>query len=315
MTHDEYPGCHGIALQGDARWVDLGTVINPTTNRIADVAVGAVPPLDARAKQLWWVLTEDRDGRPAVRSEVWRDADGGVRAISDRLPTVRVRWSSGDSPAAITIEPANGWPYLQHGLVSFALPVIAQKTGALLLHASAIATRNGCTVVCAEGGSGKSSIATALALRGWEYLTDDCCAVEVGERGGRVWPGPPWSYLRPGPLTVSLRSEPTIGAKPAWSLRGAAASRPRDVARVVVLEPFGGDAMGISVLSLGAAIQAVSKHSMWFLDPADEAVAYFPQLVAFLKDTPVFKVRFPHREDWLELAVDAFTDPAGLTAR
>lgn len=60
-----------------------------------------------------------------------------------------------------------------------ALPLILQARGKEVIHASAIISGDQITVFCANSGTGKSTLAYALYLRGYELGADDAVAIEI----------------------------------------------------------------------------------------------------------------------------------------
>jgi hypothetical protein len=88
---------------------------------------------------------------------------------------------------------------LRHLLLDQAVPRALTLRGLLVLHASAVATPWGAIGFLGASGTGKSTLAAALAREGWPHLSDDSLVLEPrpGEpsavarasyRGIRLWP-------------------------------------------------------------------------------------------------------------------------------
>lgn len=82
-------------------------------------------------------------------------------------------------------------------LSSLIAGVILHQRDELALHASAVAMPGGAVAFSGGSGLGKSTIASALALRGYPLLADDVCRVEFREGVPVVFPGPPRLRLWP----------------------------------------------------------------------------------------------------------------------
>jgi len=78
------------------------------------------------------------------------------------------------------------------------LPLILPALGTEVLHASAVAGSAGVAAFCGASGTGKSTIAVALARRGYAIWADDAVAVDTAEREATAIPLP---------FTVRLRSD------------------------------------------------------------------------------------------------------------
>lgn len=74
-------------------------------------------------------------------------------------------------------------PTVRHLLLDQVMPLVMSRGARLVLHASAVATPSGAVAFVGRAGSGKSTIAAALAATGLPLLTDDCLVVEPSPAG------------------------------------------------------------------------------------------------------------------------------------
>ena len=142
-----------------------------------------------------------------TRVQTWRDLSGAVCAHgyagpggwSIELPqtgTFRLRRGSLD---AIDVYPAPDAPRarIEDLYRRTVVPLFLQALGSETLHASAITMSRGAIAFCGERGAGKSTIAYALAARGFPQHADDTLVFNVGERSVTTEPLPFVPRLRP----------------------------------------------------------------------------------------------------------------------
>lgn len=60
-----------------------------------------------------------------------------------------------------------------------AIAAILYQRDIIALHGSAVRTKKGAVIFTGNHGAGKSTTAAALATRGWEFLSDDVCAIHL----------------------------------------------------------------------------------------------------------------------------------------
>src|SRR5690606_18526516 len=70
------------------------------------------------------------------------------------------------------------------------LPLVLQAAGTEVLHASAVLTPRGVLALCAESGTGKSTLAYGLSRRGYPLWADDAVAFEADETCTNAMPLP-----------------------------------------------------------------------------------------------------------------------------
>ena len=99
------------------------------------------------------------------------------------------------------------------------LPLILPALGTEVLHASAVVGAAGVAAFCGTSGTGKSTIAVALARRGYGMWADDAVAVDTAE---------PEPTAVPLPFTVRLRSDSAPFLDAAGESGPSAAAAPLD---------------------------------------------------------------------------------------
>ena len=125
------------------------------------------------------------------RFEVWRDGEGGVCAYAEsigdeyhmHLPGLgSFRFSSRSDEIAAAVNTATSEELVLDAYRRRILPMALQVSGRELLHASALRLPAGVVALCADSGTGKSTIAFGLNRRGCQLWADDLVAFEVSDR-------------------------------------------------------------------------------------------------------------------------------------
>lgn len=120
---------------------------------------------------------------------VWQSPAGNIVAVSEHtegalqvtVPGVATFTAHATPP--IVIEPCGDADAfsIELSFERFALPMLLQARGLELLHASAVRCPSGVVLFCGTSGTGKSTLASALAARGYEPWSDDMAALEVNQ--------------------------------------------------------------------------------------------------------------------------------------
>jgi hypothetical protein len=304
-----FAGCHGVAVAPASLGMELGWL---TARPPLAVDVELVEELERAADaELVWQLDEPPAfGLPTITSQTWQESEECVWVGNTLNLSLRVDY--GRNAVSVAAKEGNTQVVLE-ALASIVLPLVAQRSGSLVLHASAACVEGSATMLCAESGSGKSSLLMGLVTAGWEALSEDQCVIDLDLDGRhRVWPGPSWVRLKYGAALPPLVAgqEPRFQAvdKVAWDLGKRVAHAPAVLDRIVVLEPPGGKKLVWEPLPEAEAIGALTNHATWFQRQDAYAPAVLPRLVKLGMSVPGFRMRIPRQPDWLEHGIALLTE-------
>jgi len=245
-----------------------------------------------------WEVHYDHRGHPCAYTRAI--ARGGWLHIPG---LARYRFEANGADLEAFPEPGVTAGVVREGYFRVALPMALLAMGHEVLHASAVRRAGSVHVFCGASHAGKSTLAYALSLRGFEVWADD--AVAFTRRDGTLTALPlPFAlrlrpdaaeFFRPGGVrasadgkTEALRHQPT---------------EPLRIGSVSVLEEGGGAA--ITQLRASEALPAVLYHS-FYLSLAEQSVQRrmareFLDLVA---GVPVFRVSLGRGLDRIAGLVD-----------
>lgn len=193
------------------------------------------------------------------------------------------------------------------------LPLILPALGTEVLHASAVAGSAGVAALCGASGTGKSTIAVALARRGYAIWADDAVAVDMAE---------PEPTAIPLPFTVRLRADSArfLGAS---GERGTSAAvdlvdaQPAPVAALCMLRrnPDATATVAIRRLEAAAACRAALAHAYCFSvkDVAQKRRTIWNYLTMTGR-VPAYEIRFRPGLEHLPAVLDAIEAIVGRTA-
>ena len=151
------------------------------------------------------------------------------------------------------------------------LPQALQFFGREVLHASAVVVKGKVVAFSAYSKTGKSTVAFALAQRGYEPWADDALAFETGPEGARTLPLPFAVRLRPesrehfGVQPLPPEERPENG-----SITVGATSFP--LAAICVLnrsQPESGERGSVDPMPAGEVVSSLLPHAYW-VSLADE---------------------------------------------
>ncbi len=142
------------------------------------------------------------------------------------------------------------------------LPLILPALGTEVLHASAVVGAAGVAAFCGPSGTGKSTIAVALARRGYALWADDAVAIDTAE---------PEPTAIPLPFTVRLHSDSARFLDAACEAGTSVAAAPLDAqsAPLAVLcmlrrTPDATAAVAVERLEAASTCQAALAHAYCF---------------------------------------------------
>ena len=182
------------------------------------------------------------------------------------------------------------------------LPLALQALGQEVLHASAVTLEAGAVAFCAESGTGKSTVAYALARRGHPPCADDAVAIALGREGPELIP-----------LPFALRLRPASAAHFGEDARGFEVQRPASgtrLAAVCVLQRTS-DGGGVRRLDSTEAFPALLAHAYSFgLNHEPRRRRMLEHYLRLASEVPVFRVvlasglsELDHTLDEIEAAV------------
>jgi hypothetical protein len=168
-------------------------------------------------------------------------------------------------------------------------------------HAGAAADGEGALLVAGPSGSGKSTIVTALARRGWQYLSDDVVALDP--TSGKVFPFPRSPTVReqlgamlpPDRLRELRKGDVSLP-------RLAVCKEPVSVAAVVFPAYDLTSARGLSPCPPGAAVLKLLVNSLDFAARAERAVRYACELA---RNVPALHLCFQNGPEAADLIITA----------
>lgn len=172
------------------------------------------------------------------------------------------------------------------------LPLILPALGIQVLHASAVAGPAGVAALCGASGAGKSTMAVALAGRGYAIWADDAVAFDMDESG---------STAIPLPFAVRLRSDsarflgPAIGERVASAAAAAVNRGPAPLAMVCVLRrtPDATAEVKVERLEAAAACRAMLAHAYCFsVKDAAQKRRTISSYLTLTGRVPVYEIRF-----------------------
>jgi len=257
--------------------------------------------------------------------EVWRDLEGGVYAYAEssgdeyrmHLPGLAsFSFSSRGDEISAEINSTTAEELVLDAYRRRVLPMALQVSGREVLHSSAVRSRAGVLALCADSGTGKSTIAFGLNSRGYPLWADDLVAFEISEEGSQAISLPFNLRLRPsaaalfglsanGLSTVVTDDGVTSGAETA-PLAGICVLRREDTstARLVVRS-----------LSPAEAFSAVLSHAWSFaLQNRERKRLMISHYLELASRIPVFDISFPSGLENLGATLDAIEQLVGANA-
>lgn len=272
--------------------------------------------------------------------EVWQDNNGNVCAYGyiadsygwmDLVGTGKFRFDPRKREVTAFALPDVGPDLVRDAYSHAALPMALHFFGCEVLHASAVRTIRGVIAFCAFSETGKSTIASAFALRGYSLWADDAVAIDSRDT---VHGGAALETLRlPFSLRLRHASAQYLGERDYCANRGELdrefATNP--LAAVCVLKRCSELDRDLEIrrLSPGEAFGALLPHAFCFsIGDQERKRAMLRLYLRVAAETPVFAIAFapgferlPGILDAIENTIPAFaprsseTAPSVLSAR
>lgn len=189
--------------------------------------------------------------------------------------------------------------------------VLCMQLGLIPLSAVCLSYQGRSYLFWSPPGTGKTSLAMALVRRGFRWMADGLCALDMGQEHPLIWPGFPILKLWPDSLDALAMAGGQEEAGPGGRFAIPADpwfdGEPRPLAAVGVLRPaLGGLSTRCLRLRGGSAFEATAK--LVSLPTVARALAvegdYLRSLARIGSAVPVFDLRYPVGLDQLDLAAD-----------
>lgn len=190
------------------------------------------------------------------------------------------------------------------------LPLLLPALGTEVLHASAVAGPAGVAALCAESGTGKSTIAVALAHRGYAIWADDAVAVDTA--GGEP-------TALPLPFSIRLRADAVrffraAGEPEPFATEGSIEAQPTRLVVLCMLRRAAEQTVPVVVerLHAAAACREALAHAYCFTvnDPAQKRRTIQNYLTLTAR-VPAYEIRFRPGFDRLPMILDAIEEIVG----
>jgi hypothetical protein len=269
--------------------------------------------LDPAASQLVIDQPAPLAARSGAPVQTWPDTSGRVRAGAYRTAEgydvdwpglARYSFSSRSLDVCATPVPGAAVREVRDTYERLALPLVWTLNGGEALHAAAVCAASGVALICARSGTGKSTLAFALAARGAAVLADDGVLLRPDS-------GAPVAY--PAARTIRLRESSArfFAIPPGTGLTivpdaTVPVGRPGPVTGIIELRRSGrGCLPGIVRLDGGAALPAVLEHAH-AVDPsrADLRRRSVDHYLHMLAHVPVWRLVVPTDYALLDAAID-----------
>jgi hypothetical protein len=182
-----------------------------------------------------------------------------------------------------------------------------QVSGREVLHASAVRAPTGVVALCADSGTGKSTIAFGLSSRGYSLWADDLVAFEIADHGSRAISLPFNVRLRPPAVALfDLDASLLPAAASDDGVTAGAETAPLVAICILRREESPTAKVAIRPLASAEAFAAVLSHAWSFALQNSQhkrrMINHYLELVAQIL---VFEVSFPSGLENLPATLDA----------
>lgn len=293
IAAEPWPGCHGVHLPGAP--IELG---RSSGDPLATATMVVGDPGDVAGDELWRVeLDVVVEGRSThAEQRLWRRPDGSFLVRNNRGGALSV-----DATGASIVVDGPDDAVVAQLVTTYALPLLHQCTGALVVHASAFELAGSAVLVSGASGRGKSSLLVAAIDAGYRPLSEDLCVVDLRGSVPVVWPGPPWVRRRrgePGPRGARARFD--TYDKTAWDIAPRQVVAALPLACVLGVQPPGGAAPSLTPVPRAEALRRLASDTVWLGDPARREVAMFEAVARVSGAVPFASLQLPLSPSWLD---------------
>ena len=299
---------HGLAVRSNVSLPGLAR----TDALMADVELEVVEHLPAPRV----MRTRFRAGSPhdtASRVEITDDASGCAAFRYGDGTAIDVDHHTKPARIRAVIAPGQTLEDLAAYLYGPVLGFLLRAWGRLALHASCVRIGDAAVLLAGPAGSGKSTTAAALALRGLPVLSDDLTALSGDEGHPVAWPA--FDHVRLWPDSVRLlldAGEPLDRITPTWDKRrfpldgNAFANEPCPVGAIIVLSPRSAarraDSRPVTCAHAVLTLAALT-YANYLLDTTMRATE-LGQLGALVRSVPVHSLTPPSGHGGVEALCD-----------
>ena len=187
-------------------------------------------------------------------------------------------------------------------LLGTAMGALLHQRRLLPLHGSAISTSRGAVAFIGASGTGKSTVAGAFALRGYEILGDDICAVDTGGSVSVVR-GSPYLMLwkdaldQLGLLTRDYRRVREGLEKYFLPVPSATTLKPIPLHAIYVLEPQSTSDFTLSPIRGLGRLQVLAHNTFrqQFVEPMGLSPSHSDLVMGTARAGRIVRVQFPRR--------------------
>jgi len=293
--------CHGLSL-----FSEIPLPLPPATaDEAPEWRISRAPGAASDETAIQWVEPDPEDASP-----LWLITGHSPKGIHLDFPKY-ARFLIQPDARKILAKPRPGVPErtLGHLLMNQVVPLAMANQGYLMLHASAVETPCGAVAFLGPSGAGKTTFATALALRGRRLVTEDIVRFELkpGSALCHPCPSPPrlWSdsfdSLLPGEresaeAVAHYTSKLRMSVEQADAIRFV--ERPVPLGALIVLDSADGRQSGAPIeLKPPAPREAFEKATTAFLrikpHSKDQIRREFDWATSLARLAPFYSLRFP----------------------
>ncbi|EDY84709.1 hypothetical protein VDG1235_4342 [Verrucomicrobiia bacterium DG1235] len=230
-----------------------------------------------------------------------------------RIDGIATFWiKNGSSIIVQPLHPKTTAADLSVYLLGSSLGAILDQRGVSCLHSSAVSKNDECVLFLGKSGAGKSTMATALARRGFDFLTDDICPLKIDSGKIHACPGYPMSKLWPDSLHhLDLDPDhlPHLRqgiSKRRFPIETAFSSTPRPVSKIFLLSNSTKPKAEILPLQPIEALATCKRHSYRpiFKKPPERQKHHFETLARLAQTVPAYHILRPKNTFDLDALID-----------